>query len=367
MYDVIIIGSGPSGYTAALYSSRAYLKTLIITGDQPGGQLTTTTEVDNFPGFEQGILGPELVDVMKKQVERFGTEIKIDTIQNVKVQILKEIPTTSRKAGLRGIHDAVIPTSSETASGQNSKSSHFFILVGQNGEYQARSVIIATGASAKRLGIPSEETFRGKGISYCATCDGFFFKNKNVVVLGGGDTAMEDATFLTKFASHVTIIHRRDEFRASPIMLDKAKKNEKISFLLNKTVEEFYGETSIQGLKLKDGKTGKVENMPIGGVFVAIGHKPSTDFLKNTVELDEKGYVLTKFPMTNDKLQTNLKEQYSKNKLKLKNPMMEMQTETSVPGIFAAGDCTDPHYRQAIVAAGQGCMAALDVQKYLEE
>ncbi len=302
-YDVVIIGSGPAGYTAALYTSRAFLKTLILSGVQQGGQLTTTTEVENFPGFPKGILGPQLMMDMKTQVERFGTEIAVLACQSIK------------------------------ASTNNT-----FIVTADGKEYEGKTVIVATGASAQYLGIPSEAKLAGKGVSACATCDGFFFRGKEVVVVGGGDTAMEEANFLTTFASKVTIIHRREEFRASAVMLDRARKNPKISFLLNKQILEVVGEASVTGVKVKDNKTGKEDLYPTQGFFLAIGHKPSTEFLKGIVELDAKGYVVTK-----------------------------NHTETSVPGIFAAGDCVDARYRQAIVAAGQGCMAALDAQKYLEE
>lgn len=302
MYDVIVIGSGPAGYTAALYASRAFLKTLLITGIQPGGQLTTTTEVDNYPGFPKGIQGPELMIDMKAQVERFGTVVLNDVVLGVQ------------------------------------KQNEAFVVKGQTESFEGKTVIIASGASAMYLGLESEKRLAGKGVSACATCDGFFFKGKEVVVIGGGDTAMEEATFLTKFATRVTIIHRRDEFRASAIMLDRAKKDPKISFLTSRVVEEVLGETAVTGVRLKDAKTGEVSTLPTQGFFLAIGHKPNTEFLKNFIELDVKGYVVTK---------TN--------------------TQTSVPGVFAAGDCVDHRYRQAIVAAGQGCMAAMDVEKWLEE
>jgi len=306
-YDVIIIGSGPAGYTAALYTSRAFLKTLVLSGFEPGGQLTTTTEVDNYPGFPKGIMGPQLVTDMKAQVERFGAEIK----QEVVTEINKE---------------------------------SVFTITTQSGKYTAKNVIVATGASAMYLGLPSEEKLKGKGVSACATCDGFFFRGKVVTVIGGGDTAMEEATFLTKFAPKVTVIHRRDEFRASAIMLDRAKKDERITFLTNKIVEEILGETEVTGVRLKDAKTGEMIDYPTQGVFLAIGHKPNTDFLKGFIDLDPKGYVAVKRAET----------------------PLSPQTETSVPGVFAAGDCVDPRYRQAIVAAGQGCMAAMDAEKYLE-
>jgi len=315
VYDTIIIGSGPAGYAASIYTSRAFLKTLLVAGIQPGGQLTTTTEIENFPGFPKGINGPHLMTEMKAQTERFGTEIVYELVSSVK-------PREDYKDKAKNV---------------------FRIQAGEH-TYYGRSVIIATGASAKRLGLASEEKFNGKGISYCATCDGFFFRGKEIMVIGGGDTAMEEATFLIRFASKVTIVHRRDTFRSSPIMLEKAKKNEKIAFLVNKEPIEFIGETVLTGIKLRDAKTGSIEVYPTQGVFVAIGHKPNTDFLKGTLELDEHGYILIK-PASSSK---------------------SPHTQTSVTGIFAAGDCTDPHYRQAIIAAGTGVMAALDVQKWLE-
>lgn len=319
MYDTIIIGSGPAGYAAALYTSRAFLKTLVLSGLTPGGQLTTTTEVDNYPGFPQGILGPKLVMDMKEQVERFGAEVATGTV----VSLSKEG---------NGNQEHVLVKTSDTT-------------------YQTKTAIIATGASAMYLGLPSEETFRGKGVSACATCDGFFFRGKEVVVVGGGDTAMEEATFLTKFATKVTVVHRREEFRASAIMLDRAKKDEKIQFLTNKTIEEIIGDAAVTGVKLKDAKTGEETTYPTQGVFLAIGHTPNTAFLKGTVELDAKGYVKI----------------VRESKAEGENPALLAQTTTSVPGIFAAGDCVDPRYRQAIVAAGQGAMAAIDAERYIEE
>jgi len=309
IYDTAIIGSGPAGYTAALYTSRAFLKTILISGLVPGGQLTTTTEVDNFPGFPKGVLGTQLMMDMKAQVERFGTVFEQSVISKIE----------------------------KTKDGA-------FTLVSESGTISAKTVIVATGASAMYLGIPSEERLRGKGVSACATCDGFFFRGKLVVVIGGGDTAMEEATFLTKFSPKVTVIHRREEFRASAIMLERAKKDPRISFLTNKTIEEILGDTAVTGVRLKDTKTGETIDYPTQGVFLAIGHKPSTSFLSGLVDLDEKGYV----------------------KVKKSDSPLSPQTETNVSGIFAAGDCVDPRYRQAIVAAGQGCMAAMDVQKYLE-
>lgn len=299
MYDVAIIGSGPAGYTAAVYTSRAFLKTLLLSGREPGGQLTTTTEIENFPGFPKGIMGPQLMLDMKAQVERFGTEIKSEVVQKIE------------------------------------KKEKGFSIVTAESAYETKTVIIASGASAMYLGVPSEEAFRGKGVSACATCDGFFFRGREVVVVGGGDTAMEEANFLTTFATKVTIIHRRDTFRASPIMLERARKNPKISFLVNKQILEVVGESAVTGVRIKDTVTGKEEVYPAQGFFLAIGHKPNTDFLKGFIELDPKGYVKV------------------------------VGTATNIPGVFAAGDCVDFHYRQAIVAAGQGCMAAMDVQNYV--
>jgi len=314
MYDVIILGSGPAGYTAALYTSRAFLKTLVLTGKEAGGQLTTTSDVENYPGFPKGIQGPELMEEMKKQVERFGTEIRLETVVSLQ--------------------------SSVVSLGEKN-----FIIKTESNKYQGKSVIIASGASAKYLGLPSEQRLMGKGVSACATCDGFFFKGKEVVVIGGGDTAMEEGTFLTRFATKVTIIHRREDFRASPIMLDRAKKNPKILFLTNKIVTEVLGETSVTGVKLKDVKTNNEEEFATQGFFLAIGHKPNTDFLKGIIDLDPKGYIYVKG---------------------IKTPH-DAHTQTNVPGVFAAGDCVDFKYRQAVVAAGMGCMAAMDAQRWLEE
>lgn len=308
-YDVGIVGNGPVGLTAAIYTSRAFLKTLVLTGIVPGGQLTTTTDVDNFPGFPGGIKGPQLVADMQKQAERFGTEVKQISVVGIR---------SSDKA---------------------------FTIKTTSGDIETRSVIVATGASAKYLGLASETKFLGKGVSACATCDGFFFRGKRVMVVGGGDTAMEEATFLTTFAEHVTIVHRRDTFRASPIMLERAKKNPNISFVTNKTIDEILGDAVVRSVRLKDAVSGKMEEMPVDGVFLAIGHKPSTDFLQGFVNLDERGYVMLTRPSST----------------------LEAQTATNVPGIFAAGDCVDPLYRQAVVAAGMGSMAALDVQRWLSE
>jgi thioredoxin reductase (NADPH) len=310
MYDVIIIGSGPAGYTAAVYTSRAFLKTKVFTGFTPGGQLTTTTEIDNFPGFPKGIMGTQLMMDMKAQAQRFGTEVEVSEVSKV---------------------------------AKASKGKGFVVTAGGK-KYESKTVIVATGASAVYLGLPSEKTFAGRGVSACATCDGFFFRGKEIVVVGGGDTAMEEATFLTKFASKVTIVHRRDEFRASAIMLERARKDPKITFLTNKVIEEIIGNTTVTGIKIKDVKTEELSTYPTQGVFLAIGHKPNTEFIKNTVNLDKKGYVIVRGLM---------------------NPG-DYHTGTSIDGIFAAGDCGDYQYHQAIIAAGMGAMAALDAQKYLE-
>jgi thioredoxin reductase (NADPH) len=246
MYDVVIIGSGPAGYTAALYTSRAFLKTLILTGIQEGGQLTTTTEVENFPGFPKGITGPQLMIDMKAQVEHFGTEVRQESVTNVE-----------KKAAM-------------------------FAITTERASYEAKTVIVATGASALYLGLPSEKKFAGKGVSACATCDGFFFRGKEVVVVGGGDTAMEEANFLTTFATKVTIVHRRGEFRASPIMLERVKKNPKIIMMTNKIIEEILGDTAVTAVRIKDTVTGAAEEYPTQGVFLAIGHTPNTEFLRDT-------------------------------------------------------------------------------------
>jgi thioredoxin reductase (NADPH) len=263
--------------------------------------------VENYPGFAQGIQGPELMEIMKQQVERFGTEIKLATV--TKVDFTKQ---------------------------------PFTIWVGDN-EFQSKAVIIATGASAKYLGLPSEQRLMGKGVSACATCDGFFYKGKEVVVIGGGDTAMEEATFLTHFATKVTVIHRRDSFRASKIMFDRVKQNPKITIITNKTIEEVLGDTAVTGVRIKDVQTGAVSDYPTQGFFLAIGHEPNTSFLRSHLTLDEKGYIVVE-----------------------NAPVLEAHTKTSVAGVFAAGDCVDPRYRQAVVAAGMGCMAAMDAEKWLE-
>jgi thioredoxin reductase (NADPH) len=301
IYKTIIIGSGPAGLTAALYAARAELKPLVIAGLKPGGQLMDTTEVENFPGFPEGILGPDLMENMMKQVKRFGTEI---LQENVVSADFKQSP---------------------------------FIIKTEKGEYRAKTVIIATGADANWLNLPSEQKLRGKGVSACATCDGFFFKGKDLVVAGGGDSAMEEATFLTKFATTVTIVHRRPEFRASKIMLKRAQDNPKIKFITNATILEVLGENSVEGLRIKDNASGQERVLPIGGLFVAIGHTPAAKiFAAAGVEVDQKGYIV-----------------------------VTDNTRTNIEGVFVAGDVQDHRYRQAVSAAGMGCMAALDVEKYL--
>lgn len=307
-HKVIIIGSGPAGLTAAIYASRANLEPIILEGNQPGGQLTMTTEVENFPGFEHGIQGPELMDVMRKQALRFGAK---SFFKNVTEVDFSERPFT-------------VKTDKET--------------------YTADSVIVSTGASAKLLNIESEKKYMGFGVSACATCDGFFFKNLKILVVGGGDTALEEAIYLTKFASEVTIVHRREEFRASKIMVDRAEKNPKIKYALNSVIKEILGKEvmgrkSVTGVLLQNTIDGSLNEMPIDGVFIAIGHQPNTSLFDGILEMDQTGYLNVK-PGT---------------------------THTSIEGVFAAGDVADKTYRQAVTAAGTGCMAALDAQRWLEE
>ncbi len=300
---VIIIGTGPAGYTAALYTARANLKPLVFAGPEPGGQLTLTTLVENYPGFAEGIMGPELMDQMKRQCEHFGAEI---------------------------IHDAVTRV--------DFKKRPFEVFVGDQ-KYAAETIIISTGASAKWLGLESERQLRGHGVSSCATCDGAFFRNQELIVVGGGDVAMEDSTFLTKFASKVTIVHRRDSLRASKIMQERAFKNPKISFIWDSVVEEIHdaSKKTVTGVTLRNVKTNERTPMRCDGVFIAIGHQPNTEIFKSQIDLDEQGYVETKH-----------------------------RTMTNIEGVFAAGDVVDHYYRQAVTAAGMGCMAAMDVEKYLE-
>lgn len=301
-YDVVIIGAGPAGYTAGIYCSRARRDTLILSGLLPGGQLVNTTDVENYPGFENGVMGPDLMLIMKKQAERMGTTIIDDEVVNVDF----------RRKPFK------VLTSSE--------------------EYEADAVIIGTGASPRKLGLEGEQSFAGKGVSYCATCDGPFFRGLELVVVGGGDSAMEEATFLTKFASTVHLVHRRRELRASKVMQERAFDNEKIKFHLDSTVTDIKGDQKVQQVVLKDQNTGNETVLNAGGVFVAIGHQPNTGLFVGQVDMDDQGYVVLK----ND-------------------------TRTSVPGVFAAGDVHDHTYRQAITAAGYGCMAAIDVDRYLTE
>jgi len=301
-FDVAIIGSGPAGYTASIYTSRAKLKTIIISGSLPGGQLMTTTEVENFPGFPKGITGPELMMNMQQQSERFGTRIVIDEVTRV-----------------------------------DFKNRPFKIFTG-SAEYTAESVLISTGASPRKLGLKSESDFSGKGVSYCATCDGPFFRDQEIVVVGGGDTALEEATFLTKFGKTVKIVHRRNELRASKILQERAFENPKIEFIWNSTVVNIEGTGKVASVTIKDINTGAETTLNAGGLFVAIGHEPNTTIFKDQLDLDERGYVV-----------------------------LNNITRTNIDGVFAAGDVHDHRYRQAITAAGFGCMAALDIEKWLSE
>lgn len=304
MHKTIIIGTGPAGLTAAIYLARANMEPLVIEGWQPGGQLTTTTEVENFPGFPEGILGSELMSNMRKQAQRFGATFKTGSVKSVD---FSKRPYTLEVEGI--------------------------------GQLQAESVIISTGASAKYLGIPGEQDNLGRGVSTCATCDGFFFRGKKIIVIGGGDSAMEEASFLTRFATEVRIVNRREELRASKIMQDRARENEKITWSLSRTpLEVVPGEIGLKGLRVRNNETGEEELLEADGVFVAIGHTPNTGFLGGQITTDEQGYIIVK-PGT---------------------------SETNIPGVFACGDVQDKIYRQAITAAGSGCMAALDCERFLE-
>lgn len=304
LHDVIIVGSGPAGYTAAIYSARAELTPVVFEGSQFGGALMTTTEVENFPGFAEGMMGPDLMMQMREQAERFGADLRMEDV------------TSMDLAGEVKI-----------------------VRVGEE-EHRARAVILAMGAAARYLGVPGEQEYLGRGVSSCATCDGFFFRDKPIVVVGGGDSAMEEATFLTKFGSSVTIVHRREEFRASKIMLERAKENEKISFVLNTTVDEVLSGASgsVERLKLRNTVTGETSELETAAMFVAIGHDPRSELVRDQVEVDEDGYVLT-----------------------------GQTTATSIPGVFACGDLVDHRYRQAITAAGSGCAASIDSERWLAE
>src|SRR5438046_1233707 len=301
LYDVIIIGSGPAGYTAAIYAARANLSVLMLQGYQVGGQLMLTSDVENYPGFEEGILGPPMMEKFEAQARRFGTEV---------------IP-----------EDVIAIDFSKRP----------FKVTTDSGEYQARAIIISTGASAKWLGLPSEQRLQGRGVSACATCDGFFFKGKDVAVVGGGDTAMEEANFLTRYANHVTVIHRRDTLRASKIMQDRAFRNPKISMIWDTQVTEVLGENEVTGLRIHNVKTDEESILPVQGFFLAIGHKPNTDLFKGILDMDKVGYII---PVEH--------------------------TMTNIPGVFAAGDVTDHRYRQAVTAAGDGCRAAIHLERWLE-
>jgi thioredoxin reductase (NADPH) len=298
---LIIIGGGPAGYTAALYAARANLEPLVIEGFQWGGQLMITSDVENYPGYPDGVLGPEMMAEFRRQAERFGTEFITDDVQRVD---FSERP--------------------------------FSVFVGDD-EYRAESVIVATGATARQLGLPSEQRLQGKGVTYCAVCDAAFWRDVPVAVIGGGDSAMEEAIFLTKFASKVTVIHRRDEFRASPIMIDRAQAHEKIEFVTNAVVDEVLGDPRMTGLRLRSTTRGETFDLEVNAVFIAIGHDPTTKLFLDWLDHDEAGYLITK----------------------------PGSTETNIPGVFAAGDVQDHVYRQAVTAAGSGCMAALDAERFL--
>ncbi|QGK68691.1 thioredoxin-disulfide reductase [Allosaccharopolyspora coralli] len=301
--NLIIVGSGPAGYTAAVYAARAELEPLVFEGSQFGGELMNTTDVENYPGFREGIMGPELMEQMRSQAERFGAELRAEDVEAM--QLTGDIKTVT----VNGV------------------------------EYRAKAVVLAMGAAPRYVGVPGEEEFLGRGVSSCATCDGFFFREQDIAVVGGGDSAMEEATFLTRFASSVTVVHRRDEFRSSKIMLERARANEKIKWRTNAVVDEVVGDGTVSGLKVRDTFTGEVSDLPVNAMFVAIGHDPRSQLVRDQLEVDSEGYVQVRQPTTH----------------------------TSVPGVFAAGDLVDKTYRQAVTAAGSGCSAAIDAERWLAE
>ncbi|KAA2251350.1 thioredoxin-disulfide reductase [Solihabitans fulvus] len=301
--NVIIVGSGPAGYTAAVYAARAQLQPLVFEGSQYGGALMTTTEVENYPGFRDGIMGPDLMEQMRTQAERFGAELRPEDVESV--ELTGEIK----------------------------------YVVANGVRYAARAVVLAMGAAARYLTVPGEKELLGRGVSACATCDGFFFRDQDIAVVGGGDSAMEEATFLTRFARSVTIIHRREEFRASRIMLDRARANEKIKWQLNTEILEVLGEGKVSGTRVRDTRTGEVSELPVAGVFMAIGHDPRSELVRGQVDIDDEGYV----------------------------KVIGQSTYTNLDGVFAAGDLVDRTYRQAITAAGSGCAAAIDAERWLAE
>ena len=308
--DVIIVGSGPAGYTAAVYAARAELKPVVFEGIEYGGSLMTTTEVENYPGFAEGIMGPELMEQMRSQAERFGAELRMELVEEIRLD------TTADATG------TLVHT-----------------VVADGVEHQARTVILAMGAAPRYLGVPGEQELLGRGVSACATCDGFFFKDHDIAVIGGGDSAMEEALFLTKFAKSVTIVHRREEFRASKIMLERAQSNDKIRFVTNATVARVLGEQSVTGLELRNTVTDELTELPVTAMFVAIGLDPRSELVRDVINTDDAGYVQVAQP----------------------------STRTNVPGVFAVGDLVDSTYQQAITAAGSGCRAAIDAEHYLAE
>ena len=300
MYDLAIIGSGTAGLTAAIYSARADLATLVLVGEAFGGQIATTNDVENYPGFDDGITGPELTERMRKQAARFGAEFQMDTIVDI---------------------DTNGPP---------------FTLTGRSADYQARSVVVATGASPKLLGVPGELELWGRGVSYCATCDGAFFRGEHVAVVGGGDSALQEALFLTRFGSKISIIHRRDQLRAGVYLTNRANENDKIEFVWDTVVEEINGKNGVEGLRIRNVKTGDVSSLAAGGVFVYIGHRPNTDIFKNKLDMDHEGYLVA-----------------------------DRRTHSNVEGIFIAGEVQDNYFRQAITTAGEGCMAAMEAEKFI--